>query len=165
MNVDDSITVLRATIGKYTELLEELYTELIEALEKDVEVLGKTNRSAAMVASILESYYTCAETLFLRISQFFENQLNDTEWHKDLLEKMTLTIERLRPRVLSDGTYRDMDELLRFRHFKRYYFSLAYDWERLDLVLKKAYRVHGGLKKDLNAFDGFLEELAAANEE
>jgi hypothetical protein len=98
MNVDNFISVLRANIRKYTDLLEELHSELKEALEKDVEVLGKTNRSAAMAASILESYYTCAETLFLRISQFFENQLNDTEWHKDLLEKMTLTIEGLRPR-------------------------------------------------------------------
>ncbi|MEE9307634.1 MAG: hypothetical protein V3V57_08965 [Spirochaetia bacterium] len=31
----------------------------------------------------------------------------------------------------------DLEELLRFRHFKRYYFEFDYDWDRLELVRTK----------------------------
>ena len=42
------------------------------------------------MATLIESNYTCAETILLRISQYFENSLSDQRRHKDLLEKMTL---------------------------------------------------------------------------
>jgi len=159
MNVDDSIHILEADITKHIDLLTELYEELGEALEKDVQLLGKTRRSAAMVASIIESYFTCTETIFLRISQFFENNLSEHRWHKDLLEKMTLEIKDIRPKVISADVYNDLHEILRFRHFKRYYFSLAYDWERLEEIIKRAKRVHPELLRHLGGFTDFLQTL------
>lgn len=39
-------------------------------------------------------------TLFLRISQFFENSLESSRWHTDLLDKMTLHITGIRERVV-----------------------------------------------------------------
>ncbi len=159
MNGHEEARVLAAEIEKHMELLEDLHSELTAALEEDIRLLGKTKRSAAMVASIIESYCTCAETVFLRISQFFENSLAAERWHKDLLDKMTLQIKDLRPRVISDKVHNDMAELLKFRHFKRYYFNLAYDWERLDAVVSRAVRVHNPLLEDLSGFLGFLNSL------
>ena len=43
--------------------------------------LGRTPISALIVAGLLENYYTCLETIFLRISQSFENNLNSARWH------------------------------------------------------------------------------------
>ena len=97
MNENSTIYVLIAEIEKHLSILDELETELVEALEKDIVLLGRSKRSAAMVASIVESYFTCAETVFVRISQFFENNLSENRWHKDLLEKMTLRIPEIRP--------------------------------------------------------------------
>jgi hypothetical protein len=159
MTGDDSAKLLAADVEKYTGLLEELHDELDEAIGHDVEILGKTRRTAAMAAAIIESYYTCCETIFFRISQFFENSLSDNRWHKDLLEKMTLEITDLRPNVIDDGIYNDLHELLRFRHFKRYYFSLAFDWERLDEIIKRTRRVHPKLLKNLRVFKSYIEEL------
>ena len=51
--------------------------------------------------------------------------------------QMTLTIPEVRPRVISDATFAALSELRRFRHFKRYYFSFDYDWDRLELVRSK----------------------------
>ena len=162
MNVNNSIRLLEAEIEKYITILDELYSEFTTALTEDVKLLGRTKRSAAMVASIIESYFTCAETIFLRISQFFENNLSENRWHKDLLEKMTLQINEIRPRVISDTVYKDMEELLRFRHFKRYYFNLAYDWERLDEIIKRAKRVHVPLKSDLTGFNNTLRSFLSS---
>ena len=159
MSGNDSANLLAADVEKHIGLLEELRNELEEAIEHDVEILGKTRRTAAMAASIIESYYTCCETVFFRISQFFENNLSDNRWHKDLLEKMTLEIAEIRPKVIDDAVYNDLYELLRFRHFKRYYFSLAFDWERLEEIIKRARRVHPELLAALETFRAFIEKL------
>jgi hypothetical protein len=50
-------------------------------------------------------------------------------------------------------------ELLRFRHFKRYYFSLAFDWERLEEIIKRARRVHPKLLTNMKAFKTYIEGL------
>ena len=47
---------------------------------------------------------------------------------------MTLAKKGIRPRVLSDGSHRLLTELMRFRHFKRYYFEFYYDWEKLSYL-------------------------------
>ena len=75
---------------------------------------------------------------------------------------MTLQIPEIRPCVLSAAVYVDLEELLRFRHFKRYYFTLSYDWERLDEIIKRAKRVHLPLRNDLGAFTQFIASLPAA---
>ena len=99
--------------------------------------LGRTKVTAMVTAQIIENFYTSVETLFLRISQFFENSLNKDKWHKDLLGKMALHIEGVRDRVITEATYKDLTELLQFRHFKRYYFELEYDWGKLDFLTGK----------------------------
>ena len=48
-----------------------------------------------------------------------------------------LEIVPIRPRVISQPVKEDLAELMRFRHFRRYYFGTAYDWERLDALLEE----------------------------
>ena len=40
-----------------------------------------------VITQSLTNYYTCLETIFLRISKFFENNLDKDQWHQSLLEK------------------------------------------------------------------------------
>lgn len=159
MSEGNAERLLASEIAKQRSVLAELREELGKALEQDLPKLGRTQRAAIMVAGIIESYYTCAETVFLRISQFFENSLRPDRWHSDLLEHMTLEIAEVRPRVISDESYSDLSELMRFRHFKRYYFSLAYEWDRLDAVIERVARVHPRLDAELERFRTLLERL------
>ncbi len=66
---------LEAHVVKHLELLLDTATEIKTALSEDIPKLGKTPRAAVMIAGLIENYYTCAETIFIRISQHFENQL------------------------------------------------------------------------------------------
>lgn len=116
---------------------------------------------AIVVADVFVSSYTCVETMFLRVSQFFENRLDAPRWHQDLLHKMSLEIPGLRERVLSEPTLNALQELLRFRHFKRYYFEFNYDWDRLELVRRKYEQAQELLPADLDRFLRFLRRLAA----
>ncbi|HUX19770.1 MAG TPA: hypothetical protein VMW69_00935 [Spirochaetia bacterium] len=159
MSAHSEARLLASEIAKNRTILKGLYEELSEALLQDLPKLGRSQRAAIMVAGIVESYYTCAETVFLRISQFFENNLRPDRWHTDLLDHMTLEVSEVRPRVISSDTFSDLSELMRFRHFKRYYFSLAYDWERLDAIVHRLQRVHPNLDTELQDFELLARDL------
>lgn len=150
---------LHAHIAKHLDLLRETMEDIQAAQAHDIPLLGQTPRSAILLASLLENYSTCAETIFIRISQYFENNLAPDRWHKDLLEKMTLEVPSLRPRIISDQTHIDLAELMRFRHFKRYYFGTAYDWDRLHELFRRANGMHGRLCAEVENFLDFLDYL------
>jgi hypothetical protein len=119
--------------------------------------------TAIVLADILVSAYTCLETLFLRISQHFENTLARDKWHSDLLHKMTLEVPGVRPAVISADTFAGLEELLKFRHFKRYYFEFRYDWDRLEYLQKRFEQARPLVDRDLDQFQEFLQRLTAAS--
>jgi hypothetical protein len=162
MNPDSRTVALKQQILKHLAVLDR-----IERFYDDFVARGDMTRrstiDAIVIAEILTNYYTCLETIFLRTSEYFENNLNSTRWHQDLLEKMTLQIEGIRPQVISDEAAPNLEELLHFRHFCRYYLEFDYDWDRLDFVLKKFTRVRPLLRRDLATFLAFLDQLAGTN--
>jgi|SRR3989339_1189962 len=124
MKQANDIQILRAEIEKITRILRKTADFLIATETSELVQTGKTPAAAIMMAGILENYYTALETLFLKISQYFENNLPPEKWHMELLSRMTLAVTGLRERVISDETRMHLLELLRFRHFKRYYFEI-----------------------------------------
>lgn len=158
----DAVAHLDAHIRKHLGLLAETAREIESAKAEDLLKLGKTPRAAVMMAGLIENFYTCAETIFVRISQFFENHLPADRWHRELLEHMTLEIRTCRPRVISEASFNDLVELMRFRHFKRYYFGTAYDWDRIDALLRRTERLAVQLPVEMDAFQSFLNRLMQA---
>jgi hypothetical protein len=137
--------------------IERFYDRSLEG----VATVGRTPEKAIVLADLLAKYYTCLETIFLRISQFFENSLSADHWHADLLRKMTLSIGGVREAVLRDSTQALLLELLKFRHFTRYYYDISYDWDRLDYLMRKFAEVRPALHEDLDGFVRFLQALDA----
>ena len=155
----EGILELIADIRTNMAVLSQLDEHAAHVETVELPLLGKTRSSALIVAGVVENHYTCVETILLRISQFFENNLRPDKWHQELLRKSALRIEGVREAAVSGPTRDILDELLRFRHFKRYYFRLDYDWDRLELLLKKLRQVKPLLRADLAAFLAFLESL------
>jgi hypothetical protein len=153
----DLIAELIGEIRKSRLMLEKIDTFYREFKESDFKILGKKRTTGIVLAEILTDFYTCLETLFLRISQFFENSLKPHKWHSDLLCKMTIDIEGVRKAVISDQTYTILVELMKFRHFKRYYFEFDYDWDKLEFLEKKYHQVRPLMYKDLEIFEEFLK--------
>ena len=110
---------------------------------------------------MVENTYTALETSFLRISQFFENSLIASHWHTDLLDKMRIHIPGIRERVLSDEAHALLLELLTFRHFRRYYFDVELDWQKLDFLLGVYDRALPLAYRDLDRFKDLLARLTA----
>jgi len=159
MKENELIAALVEEIRKSRIMLGKIDSFYKEFKDNDLTLLGKKRASAIVMAEIMVDFYTCLGTLFLRISQFFENILEKDKWHSDLLHKMTLEIEGARKAVISDETYSILLEFLKFRHFKRYYFEFDYDWDKLEFLEKKYRQVKPLLDEDMKSFEGFLNKL------
>jgi hypothetical protein len=151
--------ILIAEISKTEKILAEIRSFYNEHKAKDRELLGKGRSAGIILAEILTDYYACLETLFLRISRHFENNLQPDRWHADLLHKMTLRIEGVRIPVILDPAMKILEELLRFRHFRRYYFQFDYDWDKLEYLELKFQQIENLLMTDLDQFRFFLNNL------
>ena len=158
MNVTKTAELI-SHIKKNIHMLDLLFGSIIASLENDVKLLGRTNNAALIVSGLIENYYTCLETIFVRVSQFFENSLGPERWHAGLLDRMTLEIEGVRIVAVSLDNHGRLLELLKFRHFRRYYFELECDWDRLDFLLKKLNEAHPKVKIDLEKFVEFLKQI------
>lgn len=145
-----SLAVLRRVSGYY------------DAFQNNPLSKERTRETAIILADVFVNFYTCLETMFVRISQFFENSLDSSRWHKDLLRRMTYSVKGVRNRVVSEESYAALSELLRFRHFKRYYVEFDYDWDRLDLVDKKFLACRHTVIDEMNRYLGYVDELAQA---
>jgi hypothetical protein len=150
---------LRAVVRDHERTLGRLATELEGALAEDIPRLGRTRRSALIVAGLLERYYTNLETVFLRISQMFENNLTPDVWHRDLLLKMTIRIEGVREPAVSLENHGALAELMKFRHFARYYYEIDFDWRKLDYLVQILCEAHPRVVRDLEFFADFLQGL------
>ena len=157
--MSEEIRELVALIRAHRRRLEAVYVSVESALDNEIVRLGRTPISALIVAGLLENYYTCLETIYLRISQCFENKLDPARWHNDLLQKMALEIEGVRTAAVSEEAFSPLFELLKFRHFKRYYFELEYDWDRLDFLVMKLRQAHPLVIRDLERFVRFASVL------
>ncbi|MFW5744052.1 MAG: hypothetical protein ACOC2D_12325 [Spirochaetota bacterium] len=159
MNGASEIRELIAEIRNTYARLERIHGDLHSALRDDIAALGRTGRSALIPTGLLENYYTCLETSMLRISQHFENNLDPSRWHAELLRKMTLRIEGIRVEVFDEPTYRRLVELLKFRHFRRYYYEIEYDWDRIDYLVAILEKAHPAVLDGLTRFIEFLEQV------
>jgi hypothetical protein len=157
--MSDNMTILKAELRRVTAVTDDIQSRLDTFHSREFKEWGRTQVNAVFIAQVLDNYYTALETLFFRISEFFENSLRSERWHKDLLDKMMLHIPGIRERVISEQTGSLLKELLRFRHFKRYYFELDFDWKKLDYLLDVYERVRPKVLTDLQDFQCFLNSL------
>lgn len=163
MSATSELQVLLGEIQKSREVLHRINAFHADYCARMAAGAERSTENAIVLADILVSYYTCLETISLRISQHFENSLSTEKWHSDLLHKMTIEVPGIRQAVLHTNTAAGLDELLKFRHFKRYYFEFNYDWERLDYLQKRFIHLVPALHQDLDRFVLFLQQLTGAH--
>ena len=159
MKNTEALRTLLGHVQKAMDLLQGQKQAYLAFLEQDAPRLVQERSLAMLHASFLADYYTCAETCFWRISQFFENCLDGQRWHKDLLDRMRIAIPGLREPVIRDEVHDALQELMRFRHFRRYYFEMNYDMAKIDFLRQKLHFLHQELPTDLLRFQTFLQNL------
>ncbi len=152
------IQTLKAEINADLLSIAEIYVEL-DRLPAD----SDTKYRPIIEAYFLHTLYTAFESLFQRVARFFGNGVSDKSgWHADLLRRMSLDIEGIRPHVISREAYIALDELRRFRHLFRSGYRLHFEAERLAAVRRAAERLRSLHAADVGTFLRFLDALPAA---
>lgn len=121
-----------SAILEYDLLTVTKLDKQLEGLLVDLHSPTPTFPTLAATAYILHNIYNALENAFVQISRTFENHVvNQTQWHKEVLEKMFLTIPKIRPAVIPTTLKRMLNDLRGFRHVFRH----SYDFELDPLLL------------------------------
>jgi hypothetical protein len=141
------LTVLKAEIKAQIEEIQHIYERLDER---------KKRRGKAVTESIgyqLHNLYCAFEDLFEIIAKTFENHIHDkNKYHTELLKRMTISIEGVRPSLLSQERFVLLDNLRSFRHFFRHAYTYDLDERKVGIVLADALKLREIYQQDTNAF-------------
>lgn len=144
-----------AEIEKELLTLQELLNEMATIRIRN-DIVSKRAKG-----SILHDFYNCCERIFKKIAIELNSGYGESEkWHKSLLYKMTISIEGIRPRVISDELAADLDEFLAFRHLFRNIYGFELKGGRIDYLAEKFEDVAAKFGKEIRDFlDSLGSEL------
>jgi hypothetical protein len=151
---------LKAELGKDRELLQALLAKNLRATER-AEMQPGDEFAWAAVGYTIHNIYCLFENYFLRVSKFFENSLDQSNWHAQLVERMTLEIPGLRPALFDTAFATRIDELRRFRHAFRNLYQAELDPGRVRALAGALSGLVGDFFPFHDRFVSALEGLAA----
>ncbi|MEW6380376.1 MAG: hypothetical protein AB1611_12320 [bacterium] len=151
--------LLKAEIEAQVKEIERIYNE-VEDRERGAQA------SKAKLESLgyqLHNLYCAFEYLFKIVACCFENRIlgmlsKDSTQCKVLLRRITLSVEGLRPPLISNEAYRELDELRAFRYFFRHAYSYELRYEKVKIPLDSARRLKGLYQKDIAQFLDTVEK-------
>jgi len=149
---EERLVILKAELNAQLSEIEDIYKKLEDRRKKR----GKAGIES--IAYQLHNLYCAFEDLFKIVAETFENHIQDkTKYHMELLKRMTVSIEGVRPQLLSQESYILLDNLRSFRHFFRHAYSYEIDVRKVRIVLDDADKLREMYKKDVEIF---LESLS-----
>jgi hypothetical protein len=145
--VDKVISQVKFEVGQIDQLLES-YADLLERVQKNTPDLVEVTA----VASVLHSFYNGLENILLAIAKGIDADIPaGSQWHRDLLIRMTESTASRGPVLTTDLAHRLMD-YLGFRHFYRHSYSFFLEWEELDKLFTPLADVWAQVKSELQLF-------------
>ena len=148
---------LRDDLTREARRLEQLVESLLE-LESRLGSGGETVEAAALR---LHSFYTGVERMLLLVSRVVNGGTpsRGEGWHRRLLERMAMPTDT-RPAVLQEGTQRDLQEYLRFRHLVRNLYADELRAEPIQRLIQQLQPTWPQLSADIAAFQSWLTTIA-----
>jgi HepT-like protein len=143
--------ILRADLGAQIKQIERVYAKI------DDRKAGRTPADVESLSYQLHNLYSAFEELFEIVAGAFENHLEGTgAYHPELLKRMTVPIEGVRPAFVPDNLLAPFDSLRSFRHFFRHAYGQDIDPKKIQPVLEDAYALRHAAREMV---DSFLSEL------
>ena len=153
----DKFAALKADIDRELQNLERLTLELNTVLTTTSESTAVRVRAAG---SVIHDFYTGVEKIFRRIATRVDQDLPTGEdWHVQLLQRMSVPLEEIRPQVIDEPLERNLEEYLRFRHLFRNIYGFELRWERCQPLTERLHETFADLKEQIGHFKDFLGSI------
>jgi len=109
--------------------------------------------SCRIIGSYLHDYYCGLERIFVHVAKSFGQSLpTGNQWHKELLDEMTLSIPGVRTALLSKKALVKIDELRGFRHVFRNAYGFSIDPVREQILLNSLPEISKSVKNEISVF-------------
>lgn len=156
----ESYIVLAGRIRKELDDLERLVSRATRAMNTAQRNPQDADLYIDSASLNLHDVYSGFERAFKQIAATVDGNVpTSAEWHKELLEQMSLDLPKVRPPVLSSASIQQLDEYLRFRHIVRNVYTFSLDPERIGRLVKELEPIFAQVRAELLAFAGFLEKV------
>lgn len=110
------------------------------------------------VALNLHGFYSGLERIFEKIAASVDGSVPEgANWHKELLNQMSMEIGGVRPAVISSDLKHKLDEYRGFRHVVRNVYTYHLSPEKIEPLVDKVREVIVNSEKELSAFAKFLQ--------
>ena len=140
--------LLKAEVEDLYGQIDQIYARIEERNSE----FGNRTESLDSMGYQLHNLYCAFEQVFEIIAQFFENNIAGERYHTDLLRRMRLTIEGIRPACISEEAFTLLDELRRFRHFFRHAYLSELKFDKLAYLVKVAEKLRVVFQRDRQQF-------------
>ena len=149
----EKYAILLAYFDKQMHLIEKLYKQIIAI---DLSIYPER-----FVFSLkTQHFYTAIEDLLKQAAKTFENHIEDLGvYHKGLLRRMQMDIEKIRPALLSKKSFLFLDKLQAFRHFIRHAYDCELDQSQLKQLQDHLIKDFFLLDIDIKTFVTYLKGL------
>jgi hypothetical protein len=128
--------------------LFDVYQDLFARCRQTAPDLVET----AAMASVLHSFYTGLEHIFLVIAKEVDRSSpTGPKWHRDLLTQMAQRRPN-RSQVISMDAAHLLADYLGFRHVYRHSYSFFLDWDELEKLVTPVQDVWRQVRQELEAF-------------
>lgn len=152
-------------LAEFTQQFEQIVS-IYSTLERKTNKLTADHVSAELVESTgywLHNLYCAYEDLFNIVASFWENNIvTNGAYHKNLLKHMMLQIPGIRPALLSEESFKALDELRAFRHVFRHAYSYGLDDERVLFLLRRVLKQKSVVLHDIEQFK--VQVVSSADE-
>ena len=142
-------------LAEFMQQFEQIIS-IYSTLERKTSKLTADHISAELVESTgywLHNLYCAHEDLFKIVASFWENNIGTNgAYHKNLLKRMMLQIPGIRPALLSEESFKALDELRAFRHVFRHAYSYGLDDERVIFLLRRVLKQKSVVLHDMEQF-------------
>lgn len=114
--------------------------------------------AARIVGSILHDLYAAVENIFKVIASRLDRSVPSGEqWHRELVDQMTLDVPGLRSPVISNATASALDPLRGFRHVFRNVYGFHLASERIATLLRSLPEILRVFQADIDRFLSRME--------
>lgn len=153
----EKLAILKSEIDRDHKKIHKIF----QRFEKSYNEFNSSNEYSKLVESAfyVSQLYGGLENIFKNVAKTFENDIEQTYWHKSLLERISLDIQDIRPALISEKNFECLNELRAFRHFFRHAYGVDIDKEKFKIVAARVLQTKDLLEKDLEQFSLFLNKL------
>ena len=155
----------RRGVGREEDVARRLATEIeselagLTALDEELAKAPRHDDTYSLRArgSILHDFYNGVERLFLSIARELNGGVpRGDQWHRDLVDDMTLEIAEVRPAVIDRDLAKALGDFLRFRHLFRNVYGGVLDAERMASLEERLPETLAAFRERVQAFVSWM---------